>query len=112
ADLHLWAMGSTEDNFLAKHWQSLNCSWQTIADPLAPRPPQLRPDKTPPASPSATSPNYELRAMLFADIKNYSTLDDASLRRFHEQFMPAVARILEPFADRVLLRRTAGDGLF
>jgi class 3 adenylate cyclase/tetratricopeptide (TPR) repeat protein len=119
-DLHLWGLqaaasqsGSEEENNLARHWQHLGCSWESIPAPGAGGP--LRGGSPEPkGAPSAIAPSsgYEIRAMLFADFKGYSSLDDASLCRFHQQFMPVLARGLQRFGDRILLRRTAGDGLF
>jgi class 3 adenylate cyclase len=119
-DLRLWELKTAssqsdleEENYLTRHWQQLGCSWESIPFPGVGGP--LRAGSPePPGAPAVTATGslYEIQAMLFADFKGYSTFDDASLCRFHQQFMSALARGLEPFAERTLLRRTAGDSLF
>jgi len=65
-----------------------------------------------PAGTAAAGEGYAIRAMLFGDVKGYSKLSDAELLRFASRFMKRVAETLEGDSDRILSRRTAGDGLF
>jgi class 3 adenylate cyclase len=56
--------------------------------------------------------SHQVLAMLFADVHGYSRLDDVSLYRFSRFFLRGVAATLDEFGERILSRRTAGDGLF
>ncbi|MBN2207703.1 MAG: hypothetical protein JW759_00165 [Candidatus Coatesbacteria bacterium] len=57
-------------------------------------------------------PARRISAMLFADIKHYSRLDESQQLRFGQSFLPRVARLVGPHEERVMLTKTAGDGLF
>jgi class 3 adenylate cyclase len=53
-----------------------------------------------------------LRALLCADAKGYSRLDNAMLRVFVREFLGCVAGVVGRFRDGMLTIKTAGDGLF
>jgi adenylate cyclase len=52
-----------------------------------------------------------LRAVLFADIAGFSSLDDLQMPAFMQAVMGNLAKRIEDFGDGVLLRRTWGDGI-
>jgi class 3 adenylate cyclase len=64
-----------------------------------------------PAS-AAPGPRREVRAMLFADVKNFSRLREDQLPAFCLAFLPAVAEVLQGSAKPPLFQNTWGDGLF
>jgi class 3 adenylate cyclase len=50
--------------------------------------------------------------MLFADAVGYSSLNEEQLPLFTEHFLRPIGEMVEQFKDQLLLKRTAGDGLF
>ena len=60
----------------------------------------------------ANSSGRSIRAILFGDVKGFSTLREAQLRAFAEQVLGRVARVAERHANRILFRNTWGDGIF
>jgi len=52
------------------------------------------------------------RAMLFGDIKGFSTLGDRDLPIFVDQILGRLAEVIDSFSDAVLFRNTWGDGIF
>jgi len=56
--------------------------------------------------------SYDIRAMLFGDVKGYSKLSDVELLEFTRQYEGRVAEVLARFPGGILSRRTAGDGIF
>jgi Adenylate and Guanylate cyclase catalytic domain len=81
-----------------------------VIEPVEPvRPPrELMPDDRPDAPPRARM----VRAMLFADVKGFSLLDDEALLTFANRVLGAFATVLERHRDEVRHRRTWGDALF
>ncbi|MFM8885558.1 MAG: RyR domain-containing protein [Chthoniobacterales bacterium] len=53
-----------------------------------------------------------LRALLCADAKGYSRLDNELLKVFVKEFLGCIGAVVEKFRDRTLTVKTAGDGLF
>jgi len=53
-----------------------------------------------------------LRALLCADAKGYSRLDNKLLEVFVKDFLGCVGEVVAKFRDRTLTVKTAGDGLF
>jgi class 3 adenylate cyclase len=56
-------------------------------------------------------PPRRLVALLFADFKDFSKLDDSGLLAFRRSIMPRVAATLAPYEGAILHRNTWGDGL-
>ena len=67
-----------------------------------------------PQSPAAASgaSRRVVRALLFADVKGFSTLRDEQLPSFSEHVLGAVARVLDTHGEAVCYRNTWGDGLY
>lgn len=104
---------ASASNSLLDHWRNLKCSCMEIpyAPPkMAPRAARLGPSQTDPVVDAGGS--HEILAMLFADVRGYSKLGDAALFSFGRFFTTVVAQALEPHAATIVLRRTAGDGVF
>jgi hypothetical protein len=53
-----------------------------------------------------------LRALLCADAKGYSRLDNRLLAVFVRDYLGCIGRVVEQFRNRTLTVKTAGDGLF
>ncbi len=53
-----------------------------------------------------------VRALLFADVKGFSRLDDRQLPGFAEHVLGAFARVLNAYGASVLFRNTWGDGIY
>ncbi|MBJ7391538.1 MAG: hypothetical protein JHC85_08235, partial [Chthoniobacterales bacterium] len=53
-----------------------------------------------------------LRALLCADAKGYSRLDNRLLAVFVRDYLGCIGRVVEKFRNRTLTVKTAGDGLF
>jgi class 3 adenylate cyclase len=98
---------------LVGHWQHLNDRWNSLATQDAA---SARPSVPSPARHSRRDhlavDSHQILAMLFADVRGFSKLDDAALLRFCRAFMGEMARVLDKFGQRILARRSAGDGLF
>jgi len=117
-ELHRWGVearpaSAARKGFLLRHWNRLGCSWELVGGELSlvvcgRRKRASRPPRSMLLAPGA----HEILAMLFADIKGYSRLNDVALFRFNQAFVPALARLLAPFRERILARRTSGDGIF
>ncbi len=123
ADLHLWSCeqgpwptSSKPEYSPSRHCHHPGCAWESILPaPPAPAVAGTADDGSggdPPASSAARAGSYEIKAMLFADVKGYSKLNDASLFRFSQVFLQQVAQVLDRHEKHILSRRTAGDGLF
>jgi class 3 adenylate cyclase len=98
---------------LSQHWENLGVEWEAFT--AAPNSADLPRGEHVPTDDFAESEPlapYDIRAMLFADVRGYSRLDDPGLFRFAHIFMSRVAQLLDTFASRILSRRTAGDGIF
>ena len=54
----------------------------------------------------------EMKSMLFADVKNFSSLTDPFLPRFFLRFLGAVHEVLRTLANPPLASHTWGDGLY
>jgi class 3 adenylate cyclase len=54
----------------------------------------------------------EMKSMLFADVKNFSTLTDPLLPRFFLRFLGEVQGVLASLANPPVARNTWGDGLY
>lgn len=52
------------------------------------------------------------RALLCADAKGYSRLDNEMLKTFVRDFLGCVGKVVDGFRDRTVTVKTAGDGLF
>jgi len=74
------------------------------AAPLVPDPP------SPPSTPSELP--RAIRSMLFADVANFSKMNEELAPRFFARFPQAVADTLKGFTGRYLLANTWGDGFF
>jgi hypothetical protein len=74
----------------------------------------LVPSGLPSLAACGVEPGRELpfRAMLFADAKGYSRLGAEGLRTFVRDFLGEIGRVVEPYRDRTVTVKTAGDGLF
>ena len=59
-----------------------------------------------------TKPSREIYSMLFADVRNYSKMDENQLLLFSQYCLPEVAAILKKYKSQVISRKTSGDGLF
>ena len=53
-----------------------------------------------------------LRALLFGDIKGFSTLTEKQLPVFADKVLGAIARTLERYGSAINFRNTWGDGLY
>ncbi|MDM8537079.1 TRAFs-binding domain-containing protein [Desulfobacterales bacterium HSG17] len=51
-------------------------------------------------------------SMLFADVKNYSKLNENQLLMFARYFLHRTAKIINPYKDHIISKKTAGDGFF
>jgi class 3 adenylate cyclase len=119
-ELRLWGFRQCAEtrvsrtDFLVRHWQDQDCSWEEIPVPFetVPRGAVSQSEQDPELPAPAWSADHEIRAMLFADIEGYSRLSDAELRLFTRHFLPEVGRVLAAFGDHIVLRETAGDSLF
>lgn len=119
ATLELWGLpeapGRYDDDgsFLLAHWRRLGCSWQTLDMPARVLlPPAVPPDSARSEAPVDLHGSHDIVAMLFADVKDYSQLNDPALLRFSLFFLGSVAGVLETHTPGIISRRTAGDGLF
>jgi class 3 adenylate cyclase/tetratricopeptide (TPR) repeat protein len=108
-----WSKEGGAGSLLAENWKREGCVWESLPGQRAA--PQTRATADPlskSSAPAAGAESHAIRSMLFADIKGYSRLDDAALFRFSRHWFGEVARLLASHRDRILSRRTAGDGLF
>lgn len=66
------------------------------------------------AAPCEAEPKFSSRivAILFADAVGFSKLTEAEVPHFVEQFLGAIARLSEKFAEKIVARNTWGDGLY
>jgi class 3 adenylate cyclase len=71
---------------------------------------EVDPGLTPSARDTDTPPRRVV-ALLFADFKGYSNLDDQGILAFHIGVMTRVAATLARYEDAILYRNTWGDGL-
>jgi class 3 adenylate cyclase/tetratricopeptide (TPR) repeat protein len=67
----------------------------------------------PQPEPARTSPTRrELKSMLFADVKNFSTLSDPLLPQFFQRFLGGVSEVLRSLSAAPVASNTWGDGLY
>lgn len=62
-------------------------------------------------TPGISGRSRTLRAVLFADIAGFSSLDDLQMPVFVDSVMGGLARSIDDHGDDVLVRRTWGDGI-
>lgn len=115
AALHVWALEDARSLAARQNssldlssFESLSYPYETIKE----EPWLSSAGPARPANGAVRGENYAIRAMLFGDVKGYSKLSDVELLRFAREFMQKVAEVLGGHSDRILSRRTAGDGLF
>jgi Adenylate and Guanylate cyclase catalytic domain len=74
----------------------------------------VSPGGRPPAveAPVASAAGRAVHALLFADVKGFSRLDDGQLPRFAEHVLGAFAAVLDAHGPSVLFRNTWGDGVY
>jgi hypothetical protein len=65
-----------------------------------------------PARTANAASHRRLKAMLFGDVKGYSTLTEAEIPTFVSSLMGRLAATLDRFEDAILLQNTWGDGLY
>jgi class 3 adenylate cyclase len=115
AALHVWGMEDARalaalqnSSSVSSSFESLSCPYESIKEEpgLSPAGPARS------ANEAVRGENHAIRAMLFGDVKGYSKLADGELLCFAHEFMQRVADVLGGHSDRILSRRTAGDGLF
>ncbi|MGF1537019.1 MAG: TRAFs-binding domain-containing protein [Elainellaceae cyanobacterium] len=63
-------------------------------------------------APSEDASDQALRALLFADVVNYTRLSEAQFFPFADHFLGAVARLLDASSYRPLMRNTWGDAIY
>lgn len=51
-------------------------------------------------------------SMLFADVKNYSKLNENQLLMFARYFLNRTAKVINPYKNHIISKKTAGDGFF
>ncbi len=61
---------------------------------------------------SENTSDVRLMSMLFADAVGYSQMNDREVRLFLDHYFPRVADLLAGFGSSILVRETAGDGLY
>jgi len=54
----------------------------------------------------------QLMSLLFADVVGFSQLSDREVRLFISEYLSRVATLIQNYADDILVRETAGDGLY
>ncbi len=64
------------------------------------------------AKSGANMEGREIRAMLFGDMKGFSTLSDGQLPVFAHEIMGRFARVIDRHRRKILFRNTWGDGLY
>ncbi|NNF08757.1 MAG: adenylate/guanylate cyclase domain-containing protein [Acidimicrobiia bacterium] len=74
--------------------------------------PCRHPDTAAAAKPGGGAPPMELRAMVFADFRGFSKLDERQVVAFYESVMAAMADSIDHSGDEVLFRNSWGDGLY
>lgn len=62
--------------------------------------------------PAGGDPSREIRAMLFADVKNYSKLNETQLLQFSEHFLQTIAQVIAACKDHIRFQKTVGDRVF
>ena len=70
------------------------------------------PDSPTTSSRAESGPSMELRAMMFADFRAFSALDERQVLTFFESVMGALAEVIDDFGDEVVFRNSWGDGLY
>ncbi|MGH9013678.1 MAG: TRAFs-binding domain-containing protein [Acidimicrobiia bacterium] len=88
-------------------WRATGCRTHVIAVEGGDEPTTVGTDGS-----RAPSSARVLRAMLFADVKGFSTLPDSRMAAFLDNVMAPLAVTLEGFDDHILYRNTWGDGLY
>ena len=66
----------------------------------------------PARQPCLSGSSAPYRALLCADAKGYSRLDNEMLKTFVRDFLGCVGKVVDRFRDRTVTIKTAGDGLF
>ena len=56
--------------------------------------------------------DVRLMSMLFADVVGYSKMNDREVRLFLEHYLTRVADLIGSFGSSIVVRETAGDGLY
>lgn len=77
----------------------------------------VAPSSSPTGAAPATSGSVarrgrKVKAMLFADVKNFSKLDEEQAPAFFEWFLNGVARLIQRSKEKPVFQNTWGDGLF
>jgi class 3 adenylate cyclase len=72
----------------------------------------LAPEGLPSLEDCLVGGNASYRALVCADAKGYSRLDNTMLKTFVRDFLGCVGRVAERYRDRTVTVKTAGDGLF
>jgi tetratricopeptide (TPR) repeat protein len=70
------------------------------------------PERAGPPAEEGSRSHRIVRALVFADVKGFSKLSDEQMPRFSEHVLGALARSIEPHAERVEHRNTWGDAVF
>jgi class 3 adenylate cyclase len=98
----------------ASVWRTLGFS-QEIISPFETRESthvqKTRPQNRP-RSPSSEASGRSIKAMLFGDIKGFSTLREAQLPIFVREMLGRFALVLDRHREGILFRNTWGDGLY
>ena len=66
----------------------------------------------PAREPCLSGSSAPYRALVCADAKGYSRLDNEMLKTFVRDFLGCVGKVVDRFRDRTVTIKTAGDGLF
>jgi class 3 adenylate cyclase len=72
----------------------------------------VRPDRARPPAVAHSSGRRPIRAVLFGDLRGFSSLRDEQMFPFIEHVSGAIATALSPFEHTIVDRNTWGDGLF
>ena len=82
---------------------------EDILGESAPPPPAIHREAV---APPADHMPREMKAMLFADVKNYSSLTDPSLPRFVTRFLAEAHKVLQGLEHKPVMSNTWGDCLY
>lgn len=99
---------------MVKRWQKLNPHLIRL-DQLQPRP-VVAPHRSAVAAPApsdpAPRPTPQVLALLFADCKHFSELNDVQVQHFLPWHLRAIARLVRHYRSDVVAQETWGDGLY
>jgi class 3 adenylate cyclase len=87
-------------------------TWRRTGQPTVVVAPAPAADAPPPPEPTPRRGRRVVRALLFADVRGFSTLTDEQLPRFAEHVLGAFADVFVRHAGSVCYRNTWGDGLY